>query len=89
MSHEAAVWTRSNHSGSRCGPTCASTRPAAVPAIQANCNLASTLHVDNSNWGPSAIAAVGDIDGGQIWLYDPKAWILSYRLELAKDAAMH
>ena len=63
-------------SGSRRGPTSTSTRRTMFPAIQANCNLASTLHVDSNNIGPSAVVAFGDIDGGQIWLYDPKEWIL-------------
>merc|ERR1711879_753605 len=39
--------------------------------IQCNKNYAAKLHVDHNNTGPSAIIALGDYDGGELWLYDP------------------
>ena len=38
-------------------------------SIQVNIGLASTLHVDSGNMGPSLIIALGPFTGGQVWTH--------------------
>ena len=40
--------------------------------IQLNRNYGAKMHVDGNNHGLSAIMALGDYTGGELWLYDPE-----------------
>merc|ERR1740129_1241769 len=72
-------------------------------SIQVNRGFAAREHVDLNNLGPSWIYALGDFEGGELWVHDPRAsgadarlpWALPRRarslaaLRLEADALHH